>query len=107
MVSNTYKFTETAKIDLDNILHYVSIKLFNFEATKQLFEKVVETIDNICAFPESNPVINNEYLNRQDIRKAIINNYIMYYIFQKDVSNVLILRIVYGKRNLEEILKDM
>ena len=29
MVSNTYKFTETAKIDLDNILHYVSTTFSN------------------------------------------------------------------------------
>ena len=72
---------------------------------KKLFEKIIEVINNICLFPMSYPVVDNEFIHRNDIRKVIINNYIMYYIFEEDKNMVSIIRILYGKRNLEPLLK--
>ena len=105
MASNSFQFTDIATEDLDNTLSYISKELCNPVAAKNLFVKIEETIDRICDFPESCPVVENDYVVSKDIRKAVIDNYIMYYLFQEDKRLVSILRIVYGRRNLDEILK--
>lgn len=105
MASNSFQFTDIAKEDLDNTLSYISKELCNPAAAKNLFVKIEEAIDRICDFPESCPVVENDYVVSKDIRKAVIDNYIMYYLFQEDKRLVSILRIVYGRRNLDEILK--
>ncbi len=105
MASNTFLFTDTAEKDLDDTLSYISKELCNPIAAKNLFFKIGETIDRICDFPESCPLVENEYVVSKDIRKAVIDNYIMYYAFEEDSHNISILRIVYGRRNLDEIIK--
>ena len=105
MVSNSYQFTHAATKDLDDILAYLSINLANPNAAKKLYEDLFSKIDLICAFPESNEIVNNEFINRRDVRKALINNYVAYYIYDKDKHLITILRIIYSKRNLEEIIK--
>lgn len=105
MASNAFQFTDAAKEDLDNTLSYISKELCNPIAAKNLFEKIEKKIDMICDFPESCPVVENEFVVRKDIRKSIVDNYIIYYIFEEDKKIISILRIVYGRRNLDEILK--
>ena len=105
MASNIFRFTDTAKEDLDNTLSYISKELCNPIAANNLFVKIEEVINRICDFPESCPIVENDYVVVKDIRKAVIDNYIMYYIFEEDRHIISILRIVYGRRNLDEIIK--
>jgi len=41
----------------------------------------------------------------KDIRRIMINNYIMYYLADEKQQEITIVRIVYGKRNLEDIYR--
>ena len=105
MASESFQFTDAAKEDLDGILSYISKDLCNPIAAKNLFEKIEKTVSRICDFPKSCPVVENEFVVRRDIRKSLIDNYIMYYIYEEEKKTVSVLRIVYGRRNLDEILK--
>ena len=107
MASNGYKLTEIARRDLDETLDYISNVLFNPIAARDFFDKITEMIDTICAFPESCPIVENDFVVKTDIRKAFVGNYIMYYSFDKFEHMVWIIRIVYGRRNLEEILRSL
>lgn len=107
MVSNKYEFTETAIKDLDEILNYISNVLLNPISAKSFFDNIDEKISKICDFPESCPILENDYIVKKDIRKTIVDNYIIYYSFEENKHTVFILRIVYGKRNLEEIIKSI
>ena len=44
------------------------------------------------------------YLKRNDIQKTFIDNFILYFVVDEDKKIVHILRIVYAKRNQENIL---
>ena len=44
---------------------------------------------------------------RYDIRKKYIGNYIMYYYLDIDERTIYILRIVYAKKNMDVIVKEM
>ena len=106
MDSNYYKFTNKAMNDLDSIVKYISIDLHNSLAAKNFFTRVFENLERLCSFPESCSEIENEYIKTKDIRKMIIDNYLLIYKYLADDNCVVVLRIIYAKRDTSEILKS-
>ena len=101
-----YIFTEKAVDDLDKTLDYISNKLNNSAAAKRLLDNISDAITEICSFPELGALVQNEYLTRKDVRCIVIDNYIMYYIPEIEKKEILIVSIVYGKRNLNSIMSE-
>ena len=64
-------------------------------------------IDMVRTFPESGAPVDNEFLADKTIRKLSVDNYVIYYKTYYEEKAISIIRIVYGKRNLDEILKRM
>ena len=90
-MDSKYVFTEKASTDL-----------YNNIAANNLFNNIFTTIDNIVTYPLSYPIVSNEYVRRKDVRKAIIDNYNLYYIVKDSI--IYVLRIIYNKRDLSELL---
>ncbi len=103
----SYRFTEKAEQDLDEILRYISVDLVNPTAAQNLGRKVFEKIDMVRTFPESGAPVDNEFLADKTVRKLSVDNYVIYYKAYYEENVISIIRIVYGKRNLDEILKTM
>ena len=105
MVSKSYRFTNRAENNLDEILRYISLKLSNPPAAKLFYDELFFKIELIYSFPESCEQVHNEYVKRDDVRRTLVGNYIVYYVYEPKEKLITIIRIVYGKRNLEEIIK--
>lgn len=105
MASNTYAFTDSAKQDLDEILNYISNVLYNQNAAIDFYNRLKEAIERIRDFPNLYPIVENEFITEKNIRKIIVKNYIVYYLYKEAEKTVVLLRIVYSKRNLEEVLR--
>ncbi len=103
----SYRFTEKAAQDLDEILRYLSVDLVSPIAAQNLGKKVFEKNDMVRVFPESGAPVDNEFLADKTVRKLSIDNYVIYYKVYYEEKVISIIRIVYGKRNLDEILKMM
>ena len=103
----SYRFTEKAEQDFDEILRYISATLVNPTAAQNLGKKIFEKIDVVRAFPESGASVDNEFLADKTVRKLSVDNYVIYYKAHYDEKIISILRIVYAKRNPDEILKAM
>ncbi len=103
----SYRFTEKAEQDFDEILRYISIDLVNPTAAQNLGRKIFEKIDMVRVFPDSGAPVDNEFLADKTIRKLSVDNYVVYYKVHYDEKVISIIRIIFGKRNLEEILKTM
>ena len=101
-MDSKFKFTDKAENDFDEILNYISNKLCNFQAANDLFNEIFKTFHNIIAFPLSYPLLENEYVRNRNIRKAIINNYNLYYVIENNI--LVVLRIIYNKRDLSELI---
>ena len=69
--------------------------------------RITDTIEEARAFPESGSLVDNEFLQIENVRKKLVGNYIKYYLLDIGENIIYILRIVYGKRNLDEILKKL
>lgn len=102
-----YRLTGKAEADLDNILSYMAAQLSNPQAAAAFLEKLQDAISEACSFPESGSPVDNEFLPCKTIRKKRIGNYILYYFPDEKAEIIYILRILYGRRNLDEILREM
>ena len=103
----SYRFTEKAEQDFDEILRYISVDLANPIAAQNIGRKIFEQIDTVRAFPEFGTSVDNEFLADKTVRKLLVDSYIVYYKTHHDEKIISVIRIIYGKRNLDEILKTM
>ncbi len=102
-----YQFTKNARKDLDDIVGYIAVELANPTAATNFVDKLQDCICETCLFPESGAKVLNEFLPDIDVRKKIIDNYIMYYFPDIKKQIVIVLRIIYGRRNIDEILNSL
>lgn len=100
-----YRLSKRAEQELDDILSYIAVELSNPKAAYNWADSFEKAVDEACFFPESGMPIHNEFLSIMEVRKKIIGNYIMYYLPVPEEETIYILRIVYGKRNIDEILR--
>ncbi|WP_432268232.1 type II toxin-antitoxin system RelE/ParE family toxin [Catenibacterium mitsuokai] len=98
-----YQLTKRAESDLDGIVSYMAVELANPQAASDFVDKLKDNIDEARAFPESGSLVDNEFLQVENLRKKLIGNYIMYYLPDMREKIIYILRIVYGKQNITEI----
>ena len=102
-----YRFTDEAVKDLDDIIHYIAIELDNAIAANSFVNKLVKHIDDIRTFPKSGSLVDNEFVSVKDIRKIPISNYLLYYRFEESTECVVILRIIYRKRDPQQTYKSI
>lgn len=102
-----YQLTEKANADLDDIVGYIAVELSNSKAASDFLDELQRIIEEACSFPESGAPVSNEFLSNTKVRKKLIGNYIMYYLPDFEEKNIFILRIVYGRRNMDEILRKL
>ena len=96
------KIFPSARIDMEQIFEYISVDLSNPSAALKQINDFEKAFDTVCVFPESCPLINNEYVKDKSLRKLIVNNYIVFYRI-KD-HEIQVIRVIYGMRNYEEFL---
>ena len=102
-----YKLTGKAETDLDGIVSYIAVQLGNRQAAAGFLDELQAVINEACAFPESGETVDNEFLPYKTIRRKTVGSYIMYYFPDMKAETIYVLRIIYGRRNLDEILREM
>lgn len=98
----TLKVFPMAQKDMEQIFKYIAVQLCNPTAAIGQINDFEKAFESVCAFPESCPHIQNEYVKDKSLRKLVVNNYIAFYRV-KD-NEVQIVRVLYGMRNYEALL---
>ena len=102
-----YSFAPKAFDDLEAVLYYIGRELQNPKAARDLAAKIFRGIDGVRAFPDSGAKVDNPYITDQSLRKFFADNYIVFYKPEHDRKEIVIVRIVYGRRNIDEILETV
>ena len=102
----TWFLTATAEGDIDDILSYIAGVLHNPEAAAAFADKLEEELDTLCKSPKNGRLVENDYLRRDDVRRILIDNYIAYYIINEKEKAIIVLRVVYGKRDQTPIVSS-
>lgn len=102
-----YRLTQKADADLDDIVGYIAVELANPKAASDFLDKLQEVIEEARSFLESGSLVINEFVPNTKIRKKLAGNFIMYYMPDFDEKMIFVLRIVYGRRSMDEILRQL
>lgn len=102
-----FMLVRKAEEDLEAIVSHLAIQLCNPQAAANFLAQLQASIEEACLFPESGRLVDNEFLPVQTIRKKLVSSYVLYYLPDSDANRIYVLRIVYGRRNLEEVLRDI
>ena len=102
-----YQFTQKAEADLDDIILYIARELSNPKVASDFMNKLQKVIEETRTFPNSGTLVVNDFLPDKEIRKKLVGNYVLYYFANFEEKTIYILRVVYGRRNMDEILRQL
>lgn len=96
--------TKSFENDLDNALSYITTKLLNRIAAKNLLQKTKETINILSDTPSAFPVYHGTSNIKYEYRYILIGNYIIFYRIDEEEKTVYIIRFLYSGQNIEKII---
>jgi len=94
-----------AKEDMNGIANYIANDLQNPSAARNLLAKMLDAANRLINFPYINPAYQPLSPSEFEYRKLIMRNYIMFYRVDEGEKKIIIARVVYGRRDYEEMLR--
>lgn len=96
--------TCAAERDLLNAADHIEFVLKNPKAADDLLDEAEKQIKILGDFPEKFRLVDDPVLSLWGIRFVIVNNYLAFYIIDKQKNMVIIVRFLYQKSNWNAIL---
>ncbi len=102
MAKYNIEYSKESKQDLIGIKQYIKYNLQEPETAQKLISKIRKEINNLKYNPEIYAIIDDDLIKKLEIRKLIVDNYIVFYRIKN--NSIEIVRIMYGKRNWINLL---
>lgn len=99
------EFLPIAKKDIDNIIYYISYNLKNITASKKLRDLFISKLDDIVEFPYRNSVYQPIGTLKNEYRSYRMKNFLIFYLINEDEKLITIVRILYQKMDISNILE--
>ena len=96
------EYSKESKEDLIRIKQYIKYNLQEPETANKLISKIRKSIKTLKDNPNIYTIIDDDVIRKLEIRKLIVDNYIVFYRIKND--NIEIVRIMYGRRNWINLL---
>lgn len=100
-------YSDRALNDLRNIHRYIAVELLAPDAAKNVSNKIMDEIDALDEMPNRNPLYEKEPWRSRGLRKLVVGNFVAFYLPMEEQQQVLVITIMYGKRNIAKILNDL
>ena len=99
-------YSEKAENDLHGIFRYIAYSLSAPIVAKKQTDDIMEEISRLDENPLRYPLYKREPWCSKGLRFFSVNNYVVFYIPEKDSNRVVIVRIMYGGRNIDKQLNS-
>lgn len=108
MSEKRYKvwYSLPAKTDLKAIYRYIAVELRAGSTAKRQTDRIRKEIKELNLFPEKFPAVDWEPWSSENVRKMPVDNFIVYYRVIHEDQSVEVVRIFYGGRDIENLMKD-
>ena len=105
-MSEKYKisYTARAKEDIRNIYAYIAFKLKERRTAKRMVERIRKEVRGLDVLPERFRRVDWEPWNTMGMRMLLVGNYVVYYLPDIPLKQITICRIVYGGRDIENVM---
>ena len=94
-------YTPLAREDMLEILMYISEEFDAPQSAERILDKIESDLGRLKLHPYSAPVSRDSYLASQGFRVLVSAKYLALHKVNDAKREVLVYRIVYGKRNIE------
>ena len=96
--------TEKAEEDLSSIADYLIYKLLAGETALKQIDRIEQAVMSLEEMPERYHIYDKEPWKEKGLRVMNVDNYLVFYITDNENKAVTVIRIVYGKRDVESQL---
>ena len=91
--------------DLRGIADYIANELREPSTAKKLVGKIKEAVMSLGEMPTRHALVSDEGLAAQGIRWLMVDNYMVFYVVSEKNRTVVVIRILYGRRDWINLLK--
>lgn len=96
--------TYQAKQDSNSIFSYITYELQSFDHAIDLIRCFEKSIERLDVFPHRYSVFEKDPWDKMGIRKMPVQNYIVLYMIDERNKKVLVMMVVYAKRDMGTVL---
>lgn len=96
------EYSKESKQDLIEIKQHIKYNLQEPEIAQKIISKIRKQINDLKNNPEIYVIIDDDMISKLEIRKLIVDNYIVFYRINN--NNIQIVRVMYGRRNWINLL---
>ncbi|MBQ3163187.1 MAG: type II toxin-antitoxin system RelE/ParE family toxin [Lachnospiraceae bacterium] len=98
--------TEQANADLRKIYEYIAFELLSPDNAAGQLDRLEENIIGLEQFPEKYRAYDKEPWHSRGMRVMSVDNYLVFYILDKDAGLVTVIRVMYEGRDIEAQLNN-
>jgi plasmid stabilization system protein ParE len=100
-MENNYKviIADNAKANLRNLVKYIEFSLQSAKAAVDTLEMLLHEIEKLADFPHLAKVVEDKEYNGLQIRKYVVNQYVIMYIADDDAKEVWIYHILHSRQD--------
>ena len=99
MSTYSVHISELAEGDLKEIGSYIAKELLEPTIALKLVDKIGDAALSLEEMPQRNALVADERLSTSGIRKQLVDNYIIFYVICEEKKTVMVIRILYGRRD--------
>ena len=104
MITYNVMIEPEAQKDLFAIVDYISQILHEPVVAANIYRKIKEQISLLSDMPKRHKVIDIDPYRSIGVRTLLVRNYTVYYIVDDDKRTVHIIRVLYNRREWQDIL---
>lgn len=99
-------YTEQAELDLRSIFEYIAFSLLESEIAKNQSRRIMDAVTKLNKMPLRYPLYEKEPWHSKGLRVLPVDNYLVFYLPVETKTTVAVIRIMYGRRDIEEQLRQ-
>lgn len=93
-----------ALLDIREVIRYIAVNLREPLVAEGMLEKFRTEILSLQTMPERFGMVSDAHLASMGLRMTSVDNYLIFYVVDREARRVDIPRVLYGKRNWIDIL---
>ena len=97
---------EAAEADVQEIQDYIANKLLNPIAAIRRVTLIEQAIASLKVKPSRIALVRDDCLALKGYRMIVVKNHLVFFIVREETKQVFIMRVLYGRRNWQNILKE-
>lgn len=105
-MSYKVSISHEAEEDLRGIYAYIAFNLLSLKNAQGQIHRLEKAIVSLDALPLRHRLVSFEPWKGRGLRFMLCDSFIIFYVVQEEKQEVLISRVLYGKRNLVDVLGE-